>query len=165
MSTNDVPGARAANNDELGLGCWAEHEDGTLLFVESTEADRVIYSVFDTRKNPPMEFRDAMPEDGFKKHFSWDPNSKDDDQIKWTWHDKTPFPWDRIIEEGIPEGVRHASAQHLLTAAEKVAEKRDLIGKSVDEDDIKSRLSKTIVGRVGRAVVSGIQSAISELKS
>jgi hypothetical protein len=47
MSTNDVPGARAENHDQLAIGCWAEHDDGSLVLVESTEAGRVIFSVFD----------------------------------------------------------------------------------------------------------------------
>ena len=58
MSTNDVPGADPRNSDELATGCWAEHEDGSLIFVESTEVNRVIYSVFDMSRTPPLEYRD-----------------------------------------------------------------------------------------------------------
>src|SRR5262245_2443793 len=118
MSTNDVPGANPANNDELAMGCWAEHDDGSLIFVESTEANRVIYSIFDLAKEPPIEYRDAMPESSFKKTFSWKTGAFE----KWTWHDKTPFPWDRIIENGFADGEKPVSADHTLTAAERVAE-------------------------------------------
>lgn len=31
MSTNDVPGAKTENRDVLAMGCWAEHEDGSLI--------------------------------------------------------------------------------------------------------------------------------------
>jgi len=165
MSTNDVPGAKATNNDKLSMGCWAEHQDGSLIFVESTEGGRAIYSVFDISKDPPIEFRDTMPIQGFKDHFSWNPKSKDKDQIKWTWHDKSPMPWDRIIKEGIPDGVRHACAQHLLNAAEQVAQRRKLIGSKVDEKDVQTRLPTTMIGRVGSALVSGIQATISELRA
>jgi len=163
MSTHDVPGAKKVNNDVLAMGCWAEHADGSMIFVESTEGGRVIYSVFDISKNPPVEFRDSMPEKGFKDHFSWNP--KDPNSEKWLWKDKTPFPWDRIIKEGVPDGVRHACAHDLITSAERVAQKRELIGKKVDPEDIKTRLPSKIIGKVGRAVIAGIQGAIGELKA
>lgn len=37
MSTNDVPGANPVNKDILAAGCWAEHADGSLLFVKGNE--------------------------------------------------------------------------------------------------------------------------------
>jgi len=164
MSTNDVPGAKASNNDELAMGCWAEHDDGSLIFVESTEGGRVIYSVFDITKTPPVEFRDSMPQEGFEAHFSWDPKGKKD-QIKWTWHDKTPFPWNRVIKEGVPDGVRHACAHDLLTSAERVAKSRDLIGHKVDEKDIETRIPKTMIGKIGSALIEGIQCAVNKLEA
>jgi len=166
MSTTDVPGARAVNRDELSMGCWAEHEDGSLIFVENTEGGRVIYSVFDVSKKPPMEYRDAMPEDGFKEHFSWDPNGKkSDDNLKWTWHDKTTFPWDRIIEEGMPDGVRHACANHLISAAKRVSKSRQLMGNPIDEkalDEMTDKVGR--FGRASRAMIDGIQNALNELR-
>src|ERR1700756_3358559 len=124
MSTNDVPGYKPANNDKLAIGCWAEHEDGSLLLVESTEANRVIYSMFDMAKQPPVEYRDAMAQTTFEKTFSYDPNRDDDDDLDLigTWHDKTPFPWDKIIKSGFSDGVKPAFADHTMTAAERVAE-------------------------------------------
>ncbi|MBD3405059.1 MAG: hypothetical protein GF411_02850 [Candidatus Lokiarchaeota archaeon] len=161
MSTNDVPGHKACNYDELCMGCWAEHEDGSLIFVQSTESGQVVYSVFDMSKKPPMEYRDRMRESGFKKHFSWDPDDKV--SLKWTWHDKTPFPWNKVIESGLPDGVRHACAQHLLTAAEQVAQSRDMIGEPVPENKythLGERLTKA-----GKAILKGIQVAVSELET
>lgn len=129
MSTNDVPGYNPANSDQLAMGCWAEHEDKSLIFVESVEAGRVVYSLFDLSGQLPLEFRDAMTEAGFKRAFSW-PN---DDGDKWTWHDKTPFPWDRVMGN-FPSGTRVASAPALNTAAKRVAQRLGLHGAEVRDD-------------------------------
>lgn len=154
MSTNDVPGANQHNNDELAMGCWAEHDDGSLIFVESTEAFRVIYSIFDVAKVPPIEYRDAMPEAQFKRTFSWKPGTKSE---RWTWHDKTPFPWDRVIKAGASDGGRLASAEAILTAAERVAESLKLRGAAVARDiryrqDTVVEKSKTIWDKLSRAI-------------
>lgn len=174
MSTNDVPGARAANRDELAMGCWAEHEDGSLLFVESTEAGRVVYSLFDLARTPPIEYRDAMPENGFKKAFSWDErrsstainddNFDDDDiddgasksvpMLKWTWHDKTPFPWDRVIKSGISDGPRFASAADVKSSAERIAESLRLKAERLDARR-KAHLSGVIAAGRSTAAVIG----------
>lgn len=66
-----------------------------MLFVESTEGGRIVYSVFDLSQDPPVEYRDRMDERPFKDLFSW--NGTND---KWTWHDKKPFPWERVIDAG-----------------------------------------------------------------
>lgn len=123
MSTNDVPGARPENHDVLAMGCWAEHEDGSLIFVEGTEQAKVIYSVFDMSKEPPFEYRDAMPETTFKRTYSWDPKGKKPTNEKWTWHDKTPFPWERIVQN-FADGSRYPSAGHVATAAERIRQTR-----------------------------------------
>lgn len=157
MSTNDVPGFREENNDELAMGCWAEHEDGSLIFVESVEGGRVIYSVFDVQPEPIVEYRDAMSENGFKDQFSWN----DEDDERWTWHDKTPFPWDRIIRRGSRHGPRHASAEDLMTAAQRVARSRDLRGDALVEEDMRHRRDD-FRGRV-RTFVDKLQKAIDAL--
>ena len=157
MSTNDVPGHKKSNNDELAMGCWAEHDDGSLIFVESFEAARVIFSVFDISKDPPIEYRDSMPEGTFKTRFSW-PDSLD----KWTWHDKTPFPWNRIIKQGFPDGARLPSADHILTAAERVAESLRIYGAAISQD-MGHRMEQTVRRRGG--VGDKIAQAISALES
>ena len=176
MSTNDVPGAVAAHHDELACGCWAEHSDGSLIFVESTEAARVVYSMFDMRMNPPIEYRDAMPEAGFKKAFSWDADrdstwvdadddDDDDDKkvpmLQWTWHDKTPFPWDKIIKAGITDGPRLAGAEHVKSAAERIAESIKLRGATFDSARKVHRTSREVVGRIG----DKLRRAFNELRS
>ncbi len=139
MSTNDVPGARPENHDELGMGCWAEHDDGSLVLVESTEAGRVVYSIFDMSKEPPIEYRDAMAEATFKRTFSYDQKAGG---IKWTWHDKTPFPWDRVIKAGASDGPRMPSAKDTLTAAERVAQSLKLRGAELDADRFDQEIPK-----------------------
>ena len=154
MSTNDVPGANPKNNDELAMGCWAEHEDGSLIIVESTEDKRVIYSIFDMSKESITEYRDAMPIISFEKTFSW--NAKTSKE-KWTWHDKTPFPWNRIIKKGFSDGSKLPSADHIISAAERVAESLRLRGEEVDHDirhrcdDTRTRVN-TILDKIGSAL-------------
>ena len=76
MSTTKVPGADPANRDSLAMGAWAEHADGSLIFVEGVEAGSVIYALFDLAITPPVQYRDAMPQKGFETTFSW-PNKND----------------------------------------------------------------------------------------
>lgn len=151
MSTNDVPGAVAANNDTLGMGCWAENDDGSLVLVESTEANRVIFSVFDMSRDPIMEYRSAMPDGDFKRYFSWTvPGAKK--KAKWTWHDKTAFPWDRIIKEGAKPGVKYASAGDQLNAAQRVAEDLKMKGGAFDPSEFEGlgprEISRKMIARL-----------------
>lgn len=120
MATSDVPGSNPANNDQLRMGCWAEHKDGSLIFVHSTEGGNVVFSVFDMSKTPIIDYRDSMPLVNFQTQFSWKGTGD-----RWTWHDKTPFPWDRVIGKGAEAGPRHASAHHTLNAAEEIMESRN----------------------------------------
>jgi hypothetical protein len=171
MSTNDVPGFNPANNDELCAMCWAEHDDGSLILVESTEGSRVIYSIFDMSKDPPIEYRDAMPEASFKRTFSWKSDDVNDiahrsksamsHNIKWTWHDKTPFPWDRVIRSGAQDGGRHAFAEHTLNAAERVAESLRLRGNKI-RDDLRYRKEETV--RRSATIWDKISRAVNELR-
>lgn len=162
MSTNDVPGHKDYNNDQLACGAWAEHNDGSMIFVESTEGSRVIYSVFDMAHDPPIEYRDAMPEASFKSTYSWEAGqSKKKLNEKWTWHDKTPFPWDRIIKQ-FKDGPKAASAEDTTTAAERimasrqrhanaaqrVADELNLRGEELDKGNLEHRFDKVLEGAV-----------------
>ena len=182
MSTNDVPGYRAENRDELALGAWGEHDDGSLVLVESTEGGRVIYSIFDMSREPVVEFRDAMAEGAFKRQFSWSPRDgtmKD----KWTWRDKTNFPWDRIIKAGSRDGARIADVEEHLSEAERIRRRRQRFrgveednaaqrarrardlneGHEVDLREIEARIERTM-GKAGQAIVDKIQRALGALK-
>lgn len=162
MSTQDVPGHGSAQNDTLCMGVWGEHTDGSLLLVESTEGGRIIYSIFDTAQDPLVEYRDAMPEKGFKKAFSFSSKfSKVDNG--WRFHDKTPFPWDRVMEAGGKDGVRYASANDQLNAAQKVAESMKL-RRSIFDKSKWAHLSEQ-VGRKGYIIIDKIQRAVDELRN
>lgn len=154
MSTNDVPGANPANNDVLALGCWAEHEDGSLVFVMSVEGGRVVYSIFDMSVEPVVEYRDSMLQGAFERQFSYD--DRQSDQIKWTWHDKTPFPWERVIKKGATSGVKYASADDQLSAAERVAASRNLRGQDLDPSDYSHMTSQELVGEVFKRIQRAI---------
>lgn len=153
MSTNDVPGANPANRDVLAAQCWAEADDDSLILVHANENGRVIFSVFDMSKTPPTEYRTAMPEERFKEKFTWKGGAgKGGSDDKWTWHDKTQFPWDRIINAGFPEGEKAAFASDQLTAAARVAASLQRMGADVDEktvrpEDHRHRASRDISGR------------------
>lgn len=158
MSTNDVPGHKPENRDKLAMGAWAEHDDGSLIFVESVEGGVAIYSIFDMGKEPIVEYRDSMAEGAFKSNYSWAIGKSD----KWTWHDKTPFPWDRIIKKGAKDGVRHASAEDLITAAERVRRSREIHrGEPVDQAKARTRADR--LGTKAKSVLRRIQRAINNL--
>ena len=135
MSTKSVPGAVKANNDELAMGGWAEHEDGTLIFVKGVEGGSVVYSMYDVASDPPTEYTDAMSQMGFEDQFSFDSKKRKKaegtEDIEWTWHDKTPFPWQRIMDL-FPSGQREASADGILSVARRVAESLNLRGSKLE---------------------------------
>lgn len=152
MSTNDVPGAVATHNDVLAMGCWAEAAepgDDSLILVEGVEGGRVIFNIFDLAPIEPTEYRHSMPENVFKDRFSWRPGDggSDVDNIRWVWHDKTLFPWDRIMGAFEP-GQRHVSAQAQLTAAARVARSLDLRAGAIT----RTAPARTMLDRVGDAL-------------
>ncbi len=177
MATHDVPGAVGVHNDELGMGCWAEHEDGSLIFVQSTEGGRVVYQMFDLSVDPITEYRDAMPEKGFKEFFSWNPKKKD--SIKWKWHDKTPFPWERVIKAGARDGHHFASAHDQLSAAAKVANsidkkrgkgKKGKKGKKMKKQKVnpvayEHLMEEEVKGPLRNRIIDKVQGAINKLRA
>lgn len=169
MSTNDVPGAVPANNDELHIGCWAEAADGSMILVEGVETDRVVFAVFDLTKNPPTDYRTAMPLKVFKDTFTWKGGKGKGGSIdKWTWHDKTPFDWNRVIKAGFPEGERAAFASDQLSAAARVAASLRELGEAVAEKPIGDRYDHRTerVERTGRTrdlIMDKLGRAIGEL--
>ena len=85
------------------------------VFVESTEASKVVFSIFDLAIDPPVEYRDSMIQHVFERVFGY----PSDTGQKWTWHDKTPFPWEKIIDH-LPDGPRPASASQQMSTARRV---------------------------------------------
>jgi|SRR3990167_2583102 len=131
MATQDVPGHNPANRDRLVMGCWAEHADGSLVHVESVEGGQVVFSIFQVTPEV-VEYRHAMAETGFKTQFSW-PNRLGE---KWTWHDKTPFPWDRVMRN-FPPGSKAPSAEAQLSAALRVARSLGAQAQSLVRDEMR----------------------------
>jgi hypothetical protein len=159
MSTNDVPGANKANADKLKAGCWAEHTDGSLIYVKGTEADQVIYEIYDMAVEPPVSYTDAMPRKGFMAQFSVPPVGKSREQ--WTWHDKTPFPWDRVMKDLVRPRPSLSMAKHVMSAAARVAESLKLRGRKVTEDELHHQTDAP--SRRGRAVLDRIAEALEQL--
>jgi len=156
MSTNDVPGHKPENQDKLAMGCWAEAEregDDSLILVESVENHRVIFSVFDLAKKPMMEYRTAMAEGDFKGFFSWKPGEQKPGG-KWRWHDKTQFPWNKIIKEG-QEGVKFASAEEQLSAADEVRAHLRMRAEELNLDKVRERTDQTKPGRNTAEAIMG----------
>lgn len=82
MSTSQVPGYVAANNDHLHEGCWAER--GTrLLFIDRIENGVVSYSEHDLGVVTAVPCVNMMTVEGFGAAYS---------DAGWTWHDKSPRP-------------------------------------------------------------------------
>jgi hypothetical protein len=156
MSTHDVPGANAINKDVLAAGCWAEHDDGSLLYVKGTEGKTVVYELYDLDQQPPVYYQDAMRKKAFKSQFSWPPIGTSTEQ--WTWHDKTPFPWSRVMGKIDKPRPVHANVADQLSAATRVAKSLQLRARKVQEADLDARTEtegkiagRTIMDRLSRA--------------
>ena len=114
----------------------------------------MVYSIFDVGVDPPVEYRDAMPEVGFKLQFTWDP--KKPQGIKWTWHDKTAFPWDRVMKN-FPQGSKAVSAMEQMSAAQRVAESLSLQGQAIADrpeamSSVAQQSASTIMDRLRNAI-------------
>jgi hypothetical protein len=174
MSTDRVPGYK--DDDKLAMGCWAEHKDGSLILVESVEDTRVVFTVFELSMNPPVEYRSAMPIGDFGKKFSVDPSAMGGSKNKdtWTWHDKTPFDWDRVMDKGIRDGLRYPSAAAYKEVAERVVEaeaKHDSAAARVADDlGLKAETLRdashmtTMVRDVVKGVAQGIMDALKGMR-
>lgn len=165
MSTPDVPGANPVNNDALGAGCWAEsaeRDDNSLIYVLGIENGKVIFLVYDLKDGQtPLFFHDSMHESDFKKYFSWDPKSPKKAGGKWTWHDKTGFPWDRILAKEPPHGQSYVFARDQLSAAERVADYLKKRMREVDMDQIKHMSEQR--GAPGQTTMEAILSKLGRI--
>lgn len=161
MATDDVPGKNPSNADKLAMGCWAEaadKNDKSLIFVESVEGGNVVFSMFDVDND--LEYRDAMALKEFETFFTFDPKSskhgKVTGSLRWTWHDKTPFDWRRVMKSMKP-GPRFSSADALLSAAAKVAKALGIRGKKLEANGHTiSATSRT------RGIVEGIKAVLDK---
>lgn len=160
MATHDVPGANPANADELATGCWAEHEDGSLIFVKSTENDQVVYEIYDMSQDPPVYYNDAMPIAGFERTFSYPPTGGSGE--KWTWHDKTPFPFDRVMQRVKRPQPQYADPEDTLNAAQRIVQSRlNLRAQRVTEESLRHRTPET--ANRAHAIIDKLATALKEL--
>jgi len=156
MATHDVPGSNPANQDVLSAGCWAEHDDGSLVYVKGTERDQVVYEIYDVAQDPPVFYQDAMNKDAFESQFSYN------DNIKWLWHDKTPFPWDRVMRTFDKPRPEYADVADQLTAADKVAQSLKLRAQRVEQEEITPRTEQR--RRHARSVTERLMSALDAFR-
>lgn len=160
MATNDVPGANPVNKDELHAGCWAEHPDGSLIFVLSGENDRIVFQIYDLNQAHPMYYQSALRIADFKTKFSYPPIGQSAE--KWTWHDKTAFPWDRVIK-AIPDQPtpQYANAADNLSAAARVAASlQELVNPhTVNREQVEARQEQ--VRSKGRTMTERLAAAIA----
>lgn len=157
MSTNDVPGANPANKDVLAAGSWAEHADGSLLFVKGGEGGQVVYELYDLAQDPPIYYQDAMREQAFNDAFSHPPTGNSTE--KWTWHDKTPFPWSRVMATFAKPKPTHADVHDQLTAAARVAQSLRLRAQRLTEDKVSPHAEQVV--RRGKAIMDRLERAFA----
>lgn len=164
MSTSDVPGFDPKHGDTLAAGCWAEHSDGSLIFILGVEKGTVYFDMYDTSEDPVVYYRDAMAEKAFKEEFSWEGGGRGKSKDRWTWHDKTPFAWDRVIKAGAKPGA-HVAAGDLISAAERVANSRKLRGRRVDPEEFRHMAEdeRSDLGPAATAIRRGLQAALDYL--
>ena len=155
MATHDVPGANPRNLDSLDMGCWAEDKTGeSYVLVVGRESGRVIYQMYDLASG--MFYPDAMIEYEFKKFFSVPPTGKSD--VVWTWHDKTPFPWDQVMSRFKRPAPQHSDPLDQISAAARVAEALNLRGRKLSEADVSAagddarERGMAIIGKVAEAI-------------
>lgn len=161
MSTDDVPGANPANKDILAAGCWAEHDDGSLLYVKGTENEQVVYELFDVAQDPPVYYPDAMTEKAFKASFSYPPVGKSAE--KWTWHDKTPFPWSRVMKTFDKPRPSYADVHEQLSAAARVAQSLRLRAQRLTPEGVEPMTPRS-VPTGGRGIVRRLKDALAALR-
>lgn len=157
MSTESVPGANPANADTLHVGCWAEHSDGSLIYIKGTENGQIVFEIYDLAQDPVVYYQDAMREEAFKKAFSFPPVGTSGE--KWTWHDKSDFPWDRVMKTFGKPKPEHADVHETLSAAARVAESLRLRGQKLKPED-KEHLTEQELPKGSKNIVKKIQAAI-----
>lgn len=139
MATNDVPGAKVHNNDKLARGCWAEHEDGSMIYVKDIDENgRVIFDIYELADaDHPTFYPHALSKKDFEETFSYDPKKIGVANLKWVWHNRTPMPWERVMrifDTPVPALV---NAVDTISAAKRVANSLKLrMGRSLDRSHI-----------------------------
>lgn len=139
MATDTVPGAKPENADKLARGCWAEHADGSMIYVvDKDENDRIIFMMYDLNLDPPQFWTHAMALKEFEKQFTFDPKGKIPlSDVRWTWHDKTPMPWERVMKV-IKSPTPQMSVTDALSAAARLAKSLQARMGKLDEEHVEA---------------------------
>lgn len=160
MGTTAVPGAAKRNMDKLSEGCWGEADDGSLILVVGHETGSVVFDLYDLDQQPPMFFRSSLIEKEFKEAFSVPPIGKSLDT--WTWHDKTTFPWNRVMKRFSDITPHYADVEDQLSIAQRIAQRLGVKGKKVAKEDITPNIEQK--RSRGLAVAEAIGEAIAKIK-
>lgn len=170
MATNDVPGSNPANKDKLSRGCWAEHEDGSLLYVvDIDENDRVIFNMYDLGDTQtPVFYPHALALTDFEDTFSYNPKKKKKDiaDIKWTHHDKTPFPWDKVMKVFSTPVPQNTEVANVLSAASRIAKSLKLrLGEVLTMEHLEQHSGQQArpSGNTGKTIRDRLRNAMREL--
>ena len=160
MSTPSVPGADLQNADKLEVGSWAEDDGGkSLVFVKGREFGRVVFEIYDLGTTPVMFYQDAMLESEFKTEFSFPPVGKS--KVRWTWHDKTAFPWDRVMKRFSTPVPVHADVDEQLSAAQQVAADLKLRGRALEEEEVTPHVEQR--RRRGYAIMDRLMESLGRI--
>jgi hypothetical protein len=160
MATQAVPGADPRNLDDLSVGCWAEDKDRTsLIHVIGHEGGSVVFQLYDLHEDPSLYYQDAMMEDEFKDFFSVPPVGSSD--VPWTWHDKTTFPWDRVMKRFSGKAPQYADVQDHLSVAQKIAQKLGLRGKRLAKEEVTPQVEQR--RNRGMAIIERIAESVGKM--
>lgn len=170
MSTTDCPGYGSASFDKLMRGCWAEHEDGSLIYIKDIdENDRVIFELYELKdKVYPVYYQHALAKKDFEKTFSFDPKKKKNDKINliWSWHNRTPFPWDKVmkyVDRPVPVA---ANVEDQVSAVAKVVDSLHIRMREVlDRDHVLAEqgLEKRPISASSKTIFQRLRNAMNEL--
>lgn len=171
MATNDVPGANPANKDKLARGAWAEHEDGSMIYVvDIDENGRVIFNIYDmSKEDGPVFYPNALSTKDFEETFSFNPKKKKDKKvadIKWTWHDKTPMDWNRVMKVFDNPTPQHTTVAATLSAAARIAQSlQSKVIQHLSKDDVISHSGKEArpAGNTGKKIRDRLRNAMKAL--
>jgi len=161
MSTTAVPGADPKNLDQLDQGCWAEDAGQTsLVHVIGHEHGSVVFQLYDLSETPIIFYQDAMLAKDFKDFFSVPPFGTSD--VTWTWHDKTNFPFDRVMKRFSSKTSHHADVQDQLSIVQKIAQKLHMTGSRLAKEELTAQVEQQ--RSRGEAIIEVIGEALGKIK-
>lgn len=161
MSTNAVPGANPKNRDYLERGAWAEDKDQTsLVHVIGREDGSIVFQIYDLSEDPIIFYQNALIESEFKTFFSVPPVGTSD--VTWTWHDKTDFPFDRVMKRFSSKASYHADVKDQLSVAQRIAAALHIKGKRLTKEDVSAQVERE--HNRGMAIIDVVTEALGKIR-